>query len=382
MLRFRFAFACLVLAVCAALPTMAQSWAGGESLEVRVEDPKGRSVAEAEVVLAPAGAPAGIVFAPFLTDARGRAAVGGIAAGTWELEVRRPGYMTYAAEIVLGDGKPAILSAAHRNVPGATATLRVRLGRAPGAAAPRLVPGVPGAAEAPIAAPSAAPIAPIATLAPPVAPAAPPAVPEVPTHPVPQEAVPSIAQPAPAAVIAPPVPRAPAIDVKAVASPAEPPPSAGAKAAPVPSAPPLRAMVAARAVARSCFECRPGESARGLDAAIAAGGERCPGDLRARLAATPPGEWPALGAALPSGCALLVIELALGERYTGFRYEASAPAGRSDDCRPGQECGAGACRFVGDPLLRQAQGKTLVAAVFESDAERAASFVVYTRSAR
>jgi hypothetical protein len=141
-------------------------------------------------------------------------------------------------------------------------------------------------------------------------------------------------------------------------------------------------VVGRQVVARSCFECRPGEAARALDATLFAGGEVCPGDLRARLEAAPPSDWAAIGAGLPGGCALLVVELAPGSRYSGFRYEAGSPRGRVEDCRPGRDCAAGECRFLGDPLLREEGKRTLVAAIFESSAERSASFVVYTLPAR
>jgi hypothetical protein len=141
-------------------------------------------------------------------------------------------------------------------------------------------------------------------------------------------------------------------------------------------------VVARDVVVRSCFECRPGETARALDVTTVAGGGSCPADLRARLEAAPTAAWREIAVALPAGCALLAIELSSADRYTGFRYEASSSRGRVEDCRPGRDCTAGECRFLGDPLLRSVGGRTLVAAIFESAAERSASFVVYTRPAR
>jgi hypothetical protein len=141
-------------------------------------------------------------------------------------------------------------------------------------------------------------------------------------------------------------------------------------------------VVAKGAVIRNCFECRPGETARSLDVTTAEGGGSCPADLRTRLEAAPTEAWREIAEALPAGCALLEIELTSADRYIGFRYEASSPRGRVEDCRPGRDCTAGGCRFLGEPLLRSAGGRTLVAAIFESAAERSASFVVYARPAR
>lgn len=141
-------------------------------------------------------------------------------------------------------------------------------------------------------------------------------------------------------------------------------------------------MVAKEAAVRGCFGCRPGETARALDVTTFAGGEACPADLRARLEAAPSEQWAELADALPSGCVLLPIVLSAADRYTGFRYEAAIPRGRVEDCLPGRDCVAGGCRFLGEPLLRREGGKTFLAAIFESGAERRASFIVYSRPLR
>ncbi|MBZ0101360.1 MAG: carboxypeptidase-like regulatory domain-containing protein, partial [Thermoanaerobaculia bacterium] len=117
--------ALLVLLACCAAPLVAQPWAGPAGLEIRVDGPDGKPVAGARVSFAfldrlDAGRPAGVA-----TDARGRAAVGGLAAGRWEVTVEREGFMTFRGEVFVGAaGRPRLISGLQENVPGATATAR------------------------------------------------------------------------------------------------------------------------------------------------------------------------------------------------------------------------------------------------------------------
>lgn len=403
----------------------AQEWSGPAAIEVRVEDPKGRAVDAAEIVLrflgvAEAGGPA-----PLASDAKGRSAVGGLAPGRWALEVAKSGFMTYRAEIVVAVGeKPAILDAAQQNVPGARSTLRVRLSRLKSAPPARPAVVAVAAPSAPLSPPIAAvPAAPAAsssrprdekasvrekaplpsialavTSAPPAEPkpemsairetapapiSAPPrevpAVVEAPPSPSPPVSAPAPAPPplAPPPLPLPPVPQA----VAAAPAPVAPPPPAtvAPPTAPIAVAPPaMPTRGVAAPIARSCFECRPGESALVVDATISdLSGVACAPELAARLGVLLATELEALVASVGGGCAILRIDLPAGARYTGFRYEAAEPSASGADCLPGRDCPAGECRFVGEPIVRRAGDATTVFALFSSSAARRGALTVY-----
>jgi hypothetical protein len=377
----------------------AQDWRGPEAFEVRVDDAKGRPLAGAEVVLDYASRALGGP-APLLTDAKGRAAIGGLLPGRWALEVRKPGYMSFRAELALTAGeRPEIVAASQHNVPGAVSTLRVRIARtrdAPPAPArvervmppPSVAPSMPPPpVPAPVPAPQVAPT-PAAPAPAPKAAAAPPSpAPVARAEPVPAPGLERESPPA-AAVVAPP-----AIAPTAVAPPALPPaaqpepaapPAPAVAPAPVAAPAPVSAprLIAAAPIARACYECRPGESALLAEVEIAAGGGRCPAELAARLATASRAELALLAGELPAGCALLTVELPANARYSGFRYEAAGGNGRSEDCLAGRACPAGGCSFPIEPVVRREGNATLVLALFESDAARRAGFTVYWRRTR
>jgi hypothetical protein len=385
---------CLLAALLAAAPAWATAWQGPVAFEVRIEDASRRAVADAEVELELRDGPPGATGGPAVlrSDARGRVAVGGLAPGRWALEVRKSGYMIFRAEVMLSaDARPEILAASQLSVPEATSTLRVRLSRlrnAPPAAAH------PGAMESPERTPPS-PVGPPVAPAPAPAPASSPALPQTPPSKVeesPTPLRPPEAPPAPVTIepdlpiptvertpVAPEPPFLPKPALAPDALPATPPPAPHAPAAPREPGPAAPARVGA-VLPHSCPECRAGESALRVEAWIAAEGGRCPEDARARLAKLARTEMPELTAALPGGCALLGIELPRSARYVGFRYEAASEGARAGECRTGRDCEAGACRFLGEPVLLREEGRLLVAALFESDAARRAGFVVYFRS--
>jgi len=352
-----------------------------------------------------------------MTDAKGRIAIGGLAPGRWALEVRKPGFMSFRAEIALSGGeKPVIVLASQHNVPGAVSTLRVRLGRARNAppaparvervaaappaptsaaatpaavlpAAPTAARGatpVPASAPAPAERPPVAPVVAAPAVAAPAAkptPAVPVAAAAAPTVAVPPLTTPAAVPPRPAAP-APVVPPAPPVSAP-VSVPAPAPPAMPAPVvAPTPAAAPPARLFAAAPMARACYECRVGESALLAEAELAAGGAPCPASLAARLAELPLAELPSLASSLPGGCAVLAVPLPAGARYVGFRYEAAGGNGRSEDCLAGRDCPAGACRFAAEPLVRRDGDATVVLALFESSAARRAGFTVYWRRTR
>jgi len=253
----RLSFALPILLALVAGPAAAQPWRGLASFELQAEDNHGKAVDRAQVVLESAapGAPGGP--APMFTDAKGRLAAGGLLEGRWVIEVRKEGFMTFRAEVVLGEKeKPEILIASQHAMPGAYSILRVKFGKArnapmaPSAVVSRLAPlpeprqlpealgdRVEVAKKAPTPAPRVAEAeapapAPKAAEAPPAAvtpaPAATP--PNVPTpSPAPKASAPQSDAP-----LAPPAAAVPA----AKAEPAPPPEPEPAPAPPAPPAEP------------------------------------------------------------------------------------------------------------------------------------------------
>jgi len=396
----------LLLLVASA--AQAQLWGGPAAVEIRVEDQKGPPVAGATLTLRyndvdPKDGPD-----PVLTDSHGKATVGGLAEGSWHLEVSHEGFMTYLAEITVREkGRIVLEEAAQFNVVGATRTMRVQIsrGKAGPVSRPSVVAQAP-AAPAPVPSPPAAAAPPAPQPENPPAPAPPQEEPTVAPAPVPAPPVPPAPQPAPepapapeppvakpvtAPVPAPPPPPAaqppenppaPEPPVAKPKTPPVPPPAAPAPApepalrpAPAPPAPPPADPVRLRTSKdRTCFECPPGESAISTERVIqSGGGSGCGADIAAQLQA---GTVPA---GLPPGCHVLRIALPAGARYTGYRFEVQT-GGDSLDCLAGQSCPQSTGRWPINPvLLRQPEG-TVILAPFEagpSERERRAVFTAY-----
>ena len=234
------------------LPTFAagQEWRGPAALEVQVEDAKGRNLAGAEILLIYLSPEGGGSLPTVLTDANGRANIGGLAAGRWTVEVRHAGHMSFRAELALSaDGKPLVQSASHRMAPGATSTMKIKFSRGRGGApAPAAPAPAPPAEIVPVKPPP--PIAVVAEVAPAPAPVPAPLAPEAPKAPVkdsPPAAPVALAPtpvPAPAAAKAPVKELPPAAPVAPVPVPepaptaAKAPPRELPPAAPVAPAPP------------------------------------------------------------------------------------------------------------------------------------------------
>jgi len=388
----------------AAPAAQAQLWLGPAAVEVRAEDGKGHALAGAQVLLQytslnPKDGPA-----PVATDSRGHADVGGLAEGAWHLEVSHDGFMTYMAEITVRRGRPEVTEATQFRVAGGgTGLMRVKVSR--GSAT--LAPQPQRAAAAPVA-PQPVPPAPAPKPVPqPDAQPAPPAPQPAPTpqpverpraQPVPEPTPPPAptAQPEPAPTRTPPVqppqPRpeppappmpaptpapAPSVPVPApTPAPPPPPPAAAAPAAPIAPSPDATRLRTAKD--RTCFECKPGESALSTEKVIPPGGGAGCGDLAARLKG---GEVPA---DLPAGCRVLRIVLPAGMRYTGYRYEIQ-DQGKSLDCAVGQDCPQGTGRWPVNPILVRNPSGTIVLAPFEAgpaDRERRAVLTAYFSSGK
>jgi hypothetical protein len=341
----------LLLATPAA---QAQLWSGPAAVEVRAEDQKGHALAGAHVLLQytslnPKDGPA-----PAETDSRGHADVGGLAEGAWHLEVSHDGFMTYMAEINVRRGRPELVQATQLRIAGGgTSLMRVKISRGSAAAAPgRTATAIPPAPRpvpaAPAPQPEIRPAPPVQT----------PATPEPPRRETP-------APVAPAPRPAPPTP-----------SPAPPAPSAPASA---PAAPPVDAVRLRTAQDRTCFECKPGESALSTEKVIPpGGGPGCTEDVAARLRS---GEAPS---GLPSGCRVLRLVLPAGAHYTGYRYEIQ-DKGEGLDCAAGKDCPQSTGRWPFEPVLVLDPKGTVVMALFESgpaDRERRAVLSAYFTSGK
>jgi len=387
------------LLLLAASAVQAQLWSGPAAVEVRVEDEKGLPVAGASLALQFNGVDPKEGPPPVLTDSRGKATVGGLAEGSWHLEVSHGGFMTYLAEITVREkGRLVLDEAAQFNVVGATRMMRVQISRAKSAPVPR-PSAVAEKAPAPVRPPvTAAPAAPQPEPAAPAAPAPAPEKPAPAPTPEPPMAKPSTS-PAPAAVPATPVPQpqnppapappqqkppAPPAPEAPMAKPVTPPaPAPPAAAVPTPQpavptappAPPTPDPVRLRTSQdRTCFECPPGESALSTERVVPpGGGSGCGADIAAQLRN---GEIPS---SLPAGCHVLRLALPAGTRYTGYRYEVQA-GGDSLDCLAGQSCPQSTGRWPIDPVLIRRPEGTIVLAPFEAgpaERERRAVFTAY-----
>jgi hypothetical protein len=79
-------------------------WRGSCDLVVLTSDEGGQPVGGVEVSLRLGDAPS--VLRGLVTDAEGRAAISGLAAGEWQVELRRDGFMLYTAYLKLEAGQP------------------------------------------------------------------------------------------------------------------------------------------------------------------------------------------------------------------------------------------------------------------------------------
>jgi hypothetical protein len=350
-----------LLLLLAAPAAQAQLWSGPGAVEVQAEDQKGHNLAGAQVLLVytalnPKDGPPAVE-----TDSRGRANVGGLAEGTWHVEVSHAGFMTYMAEINVRKGKPELVDATQFRVPGGgTSLMRVKISRG-SATAPPARASAPPPASAPRPTPAPAPVE------------APPAARPEPSRPEPvrPEPVAPPAQPAPRPQVQPaPEPPRPTTPAP---QPAAPTPPAAVPAPPPPAAPAVDAVRVRTAKDRSCVECQPGETALSTERVIPPGGGPGCGDIAARLKG---GEVPS---GLSASCNVLRITLPAGARYTAYRYEVQ-DGNDYLDCATGQGCPNSTGRWPIDPvLIRNPQG-TIILAPFESgpaERERRAVLTVY-----
>ncbi len=357
-----------ILFFLAASGVQAQPWRGPAAVEVRVEDQKGLPVAGAQVqfqytALNPLDGPE-----IALTDARGRATVGGLAEGPWRLAVSHDGFMTYQVELNVRDGgRPATSGATQIKVSGSLRTMEVQISRARSAPAsarpmPAPVPPPPSPVRPVQTQPSPRPEptpAPAPQPVPPPAPAPQPAPTPTP-KPVPQPT------PAPPPTPAPQPPPQPQPTPPSQPTPQPPP-------APTP-APPPPAERLLTSKDRNCVECQPGESALSLEWTVSPGDSTgCAADIATRLAG---GNAPA---GLSAGCHVLRVALPANAHYTAYRYEVQI-AGDSIDCPTGKDCPRNLGRWPMDPVLSRGAQGTVVLAPFEpgpSQAERRAVLTVY-----
>ena len=135
----------------AATGAAAQAWRGEAGLEVRVASRKGGPLAGARVELIYRDGPDGGGPAAVATDARGRAVVGGLAAGTWQLEVSHPDFMSYVAVLALRPGAKPQITASFLEASGkSTAPIQVKLTGSRGGASSPPLPAAPEPPQQPV----------------------------------------------------------------------------------------------------------------------------------------------------------------------------------------------------------------------------------------
>ncbi len=130
----------------------AQAWRGDSGLELRVSSRKGGALAGARVEMTYREERDGSGPAAVTTDAKGRLELGGLAAGTWQIEVSHPDFMSYVAVVRLSPkAKPEITASFLEATGESTRPIQVKLLKASGSASP------PPPAAAPKPMPPAAP---------------------------------------------------------------------------------------------------------------------------------------------------------------------------------------------------------------------------------
>ena len=428
-------------ALLAALPVVAaaQDWSGDRAFRITVSDDAGQPVPEVRVIVRLAEADRSGGPPPLLTNDAGIAEVTGLAAGEWEVELMRQGFMIVNSYVRLEDGKrPQVGFTSSQRTGPFWAPMKVSyssLGAATQAASAgsarsmnraqrraerraeqrerrlerenvaRVVEPAAAAADAP-----ADPPTPPAEQSEPAAPVVAVAQPEEP----------------------PPVVETPAPEPAEVAEQPAPEPEPVAVAEqPAPEPEPAPEPVAVRLLANptllrtgACPECAPGEwSVSSHWPAEARTGETtaCAADLAERLERVAaiverslPEEFRAYIGALASpegndllrllppttraevqellipvldserSCQVVGILLPRDVRFVGFQYEAADLSVRGG-CLPEQPCDIADARWRGNPVIHRHDHGTFVYGVFENlspERRREANLKVYFRPPR
>ncbi len=428
-------------ALLAALPVVAaaQDWSGGRAFRITVSDDAGQPVPEVRVIVRLAEADRSGGPPPLLTNDAGIAEVTGLAAGEWEVELMRQGFMIVNSYVRLEDGKrPQVGFTSSQRTGPFWAPMKVSyssLGAATQAASAgsarsmnraqrraerraeqreRRLEGenVARVVEPPAAAPEA-----------PADPPTPPAEQSAPAAPVV-----AVAQPEePPRIVETPAPE----PAEVVEQPAPEPEPVAVAEQPGPEPVPEPEPVVVRLLANptllrpgACPECAPGEwSVSSHWPAEARTGETtaCAADLAGRLERAAaiverslPEEFRAYTGALASpegndvlrllppliraevqellipvldperSCQVVGILLPRDARFVGFQYEAADLSARGG-CLPEQPCDIGDARWRGNPVIHRHDHGTFVYGVFENlspERPREANLKVYFRPPR
>jgi hypothetical protein len=117
----KFLQVCLVLVLTTAA-VGGQEWAGSESVGVEVNDPKGRPIQGARVMLTFSGQGGGVGPPLVATDAKGKAVVAGLVLGQWQIEISHPDFLSYVAVVHMRPGKKAAASTSFLEATGTSLT--------------------------------------------------------------------------------------------------------------------------------------------------------------------------------------------------------------------------------------------------------------------
>ena len=136
----KFLQVCLVLVLTSAA-LFGQEWAGSESVGVEINDPKGRPIQGAKVMLTFSGRSGGIGPPLVATDSKGRAVVTGLVLGQWQIEISHPDFLSFVAVVHMRPGKKAAASTSFLEATGTSLTpVKVKFFNARGVTASQPLP--------------------------------------------------------------------------------------------------------------------------------------------------------------------------------------------------------------------------------------------------
>ena len=435
-------------ALLSALPVVAaaQDWSGDRAFRITVSDDAGQPVPEVRVIVRLAKADRSGGPPPLLTNDAGIVEVTGLAAGEWEVELMRQGFMIVNSYVRLEDGKrPQVgFTSSQRTGPfwapmkvsysslgaatqAASAGSARSMNRAQRRAERRAEQRARRLERENVARVVEPPPAETATADPPTLPTEEPAE-ESAAAPAPAEPVVGVAQPEDQPPVVETTVPEPA---EVVEQPAPEPEPVPVVEQPAPEPEPAPEPVAVRLLANptllragACPECAPGEwSVSSHWPAEARTGETtaCAADLAGRLERVAamverslPEEFRAYIGALAApedndvlrllppvtraevqeqlipvldperSCQVVGILLPRDARFVGFQYEAADLSTRGG-CLPEQPCDIGDARWRGNPVIHRHDHGTFVYGVFENlslERRREANLKVYFRPPR
>jgi hypothetical protein len=394
----------------AALPSLAaaQDWSGANGFRILVTDDAGQPLSEVTVIVRLAEADRSWGPPPMLTDAAGALEVRDLAAGEWEIQLRRQGFMIVNSYVRLEDGKrPQVGFTSRQRTGPFWAPMNVGYSSLGVATAP----GSAGSARATGRAQRRAERRAeqrerrlreenVARVVEPPPPDPAPVVEPPPPEPVPVVDQPST-DPAPVAPVVQPAPEPEAESVVVRLLPNPTLLRAGACPECAPGEWSVSSNWPAEPRTAETTACAPDLAGRLERVAEMIEGS-LPDDFRAYIGALASPEGNDLLRLLPEAprgevrellvpvldpersCQVVGVLLPRDVRFVGFQYEAADLSARGG-CFPEQPCEIGEARWLGNPVIHRHDHGTIVYGVFEnlsSEDRREANLKVYFRPPR